>query len=176
MEQAMIVLPVRLTEMLNDVDGARAATLALDFAEHAANLEAEALTQDMREVIVEYVASAREAVALGRANERLVRALDSLFTVGWRTPYHPEDIHLLDSAVRFACQDMLIEAGALNKIGRTRVTCQYIARTAQSIVGSRSAARAAEGADRRMADRARRWEEARWQLQHVVATEPNPHV
>ncbi|MGW0906811.1 hypothetical protein [Streptomyces sp. NPDC002853] len=24
--------------------------------------------------------------------------------------------------------------------------------------------------------KAARWEEARWQLQHVVATEPNPHV
>ncbi|MBM9435899.1 hypothetical protein [Actinacidiphila bryophytorum] len=171
----MIVLPVRLTEMLNDVDGARAATLALDFAEHAADLEAEALTEDLRAATVEYVAAAREAIASGRATDRLVRAYESFFAAGWKAPGHSEFTSIHDSAVRFACQDMLIEAGALNKIGRTRLTCQYIARSAQSIVGSRSAERAAEGVDRRKADRAARWEEARWQIQHVIATEPNPH-
>lgn len=171
----MIVLPVRLNELLNDVSGARAATLALDFAEHATDLKAEPLAESMREATAEYVAAAREAIALGRANDRLVRAHESFVTTSWKTPGHPEVTHILNSAVRLACQDMLIEAGAMNKVARTKLTCQYIAQTAQSAVGSRSAKRAAEGTDSRKADRAARWEEARWQLRHLIATEPNPH-
>lgn len=171
----MIVLPVRLAELLNGVDGARAASLALDFAEHATDLEAEPLAESMRSATVEYVAAAREAIAWAGRDDRLVRAYEAFFTAGWKTPGHSDDIHLLDSAVRFACQDMLIEAGAMNRAGRTNPTCQYIARTAQSVAGSRSAERAPEGADSRQADRAARWEEARWQLHHVIGTEPNPH-
>lgn len=175
MEQVMIVLPVRLNELLNDVSGARAATLALDFAEHATDLKTESLTESMRDATVEYVAAAREAIALGRANDRILRAHEYFFTTSWKTSGHPEVTRILNSAVRLACQDMLIEAGVMNKVARTKLTCQYIAQTAQSAVGSRSAKRATDGMEIRKADRAARWEEARWQLQHVIATEPNPH-
>ncbi|MDT9700847.1 hypothetical protein [Streptomyces sp. P17] len=41
-------------------------------------------------------------------------------------------------------------------------------------VGRWHAERAAAGAGRREADRRARWEEARWQVQHVIATEPVP--
>jgi hypothetical protein len=129
----------------------------------------------MREATVEYVAAAREAIALGRANDRILRAHAAFFTTSWKTSGHPEVTHILNSAVRLACQDMLIEAGAMNKVARTKLSCQYIAQTAQSAVGSRSAKRATEGTESRKADRAARWEEARWQLHHVIATEPNPH-
>ncbi|MFG1805670.1 hypothetical protein [Streptomyces sp. NPDC049040] len=171
----MIVLPVRLAELLDQVDGTRAATLALDFAEHAVDLESEPLAERMRAATVEYVAAARAAIALGRADDRLVRAHASHAAAARQTPGHSEITLLHDSAVRLACQDMLIEAGAMNRAGRTMLTCRYVARTAQSEVGGRSARRAAAGTDPRKADRAARWEEARWQLHHVIATEPNPH-
>ncbi|MGW2646758.1 hypothetical protein ACWC2T_17985 [Streptomyces sp. NPDC001393] len=171
----MIVLPVLLNELLNGVEGARAATLALDIAEHAVDLQAESLTARMRGACVEYVAAAREAIALGHAHDRLVRAFESFFDVGWETPGHSDVTHVLESAVLFACQDMLIEAGAMNKVAQRKLTCQYIAHEGQSAVGRRSAAPSAEEANRRT-DHAAHWEEARWQLLHVIATEPNPHA
>ncbi|MBC2908281.1 hypothetical protein [Streptomyces cupreus] len=170
----MIVLPVLLTELLTEVGEQRATTLSLDFAERAVDLQAELLTPDMREACSEYVAAAREALRLGRANDRLVRAHEDFFEVGWRTSGHSDVTHVLESAVRLACQDMLIEAGAMNRAGRTNPSPQYIAKTAQSAVGRWHAERAGEDADRREADRRARWEEARWQVQHVIATEPAP--
>jgi AcrR family transcriptional regulator len=175
MEQVMIVLPVLLNKLLNDVEGARAAILALDFAEHAVDLQAEPMTARMRGACVEYAAAAREAITLGHAHDRLVRAFEATFEAGWATPGHSDVTHVLDSAVLFACQDMLIEAGAMNKVARRKLTCQYIAREAQSAVGRRSAERTETGADRRTGPAAR-WEESRWQLHHVIATEPNPHA
>jgi hypothetical protein len=174
MEQVMIVLPVLLAELLTKVSEQRAVTLSLDFAERAVELQAELLTPDMRQACAEYVAAAREAVRLGTANDRLVRADGAYFEVGWRNPGHSDVTHVLEAAVRLACQDMLIEAGAMNKAGRTNPTPQYIAKTAQSAVGRWYAERAGEGADRREVNRRARWEEARWQIQHLVATEPAP--
>jgi hypothetical protein len=69
---------------------------------------------------------------------------------------------------------MLIEAGVCNRAGRVPVTPQYIARTAPSFVARRHSERAREGKDRREVNRRARWEEARWQVQRVIATEPVP--
>lgn len=171
-DRVVIVLPVLLAELLTKVSQQRAVTLSLDFAERAVELQAALLTPDMREACAEYVAAAREAVRLGRADDRLVRAHDVFFETGWRTPGHSDVTHVLEAAVRLACQDMLIEAGAMNRAGRTNPTPQYIAKTAQSGVGRWYAERAGEGEDRREVNRRARWEEARWQVQHLVATEP----
>ncbi|WAZ23392.1 hypothetical protein STRCI_004733 [Streptomyces cinnabarinus] len=170
----MIALPVLLSELLTRVGSERAVTLSLDFAERPVALRAESLTPDMREACAQYVAAAREALRLGRANDRLVRAHEDFFEAGWRTPDHSDVTHVLNSAVRLACQDMLIEVGALNRAGRTNPSPKYIAKTAQSEVGRWYAERADDSADRREVDRRARWEEARWQIQHVIATEPYP--
>ncbi|TPQ19731.1 hypothetical protein [Streptomyces sporangiiformans] len=169
-------MPSRLNDLLGDVDDTRAATLALDFAEHAVELQADALDPKMRSAYAEYVAAAREAIALGRANDRLVRAYDVFFEVGWEFPGHSDVTGVADSAIRLGCQQMLMDVGAMNEAGRTNPTCQYIARRAQSDVGRWYAQLASADADRRQADRAARWEEARWQLLHVITTEPNPHA
>ncbi|MEV6318459.1 hypothetical protein [Streptomyces sp. NPDC051776] len=172
----MIVLPTRLNELLDDVDDLRAATLALDFAEHAVELQADALDPRLLGAYAEYMGAAHEAIELGRATDRLVRANDACFEVGWEFPGHSEITGVAESAVRLGCQQMLIDVGAMNKAGRTIQTRQYIARQAQSDVGRWYAQQAPADGDRRQVDRAARWEEARWQLLHVIATEPNPHA
>ncbi|MGW7296572.1 hypothetical protein [Streptomyces sp. NPDC054829] len=54
------------------------------------------------------------------------------------------------------------------------MTPQDIAKSAQSVVGRRYSERAAEGEDVQEVNRRARWEEARWQVQRVIATEPVP--
>ncbi|MEU5622807.1 hypothetical protein [Streptomyces tendae] len=49
-----------------------------------------------------------------------------------------------------------------------------MAREVQADVGRWCAARARDKTDERQVARRARWEEARWQVQHVIATEPDP--
>jgi hypothetical protein len=49
----MIALPARLNDMLGEVDDTRAATLALDFAEYAVELQADLLDPDLRAALAE---------------------------------------------------------------------------------------------------------------------------
>ncbi|MER6676574.1 hypothetical protein [Streptomyces sp. NPDC000983] len=166
----MIVLPRLLVQLLAEVGERRGAELALDFAEHAV----EPLAEGVRSVCEEYVAAARQALPLDRADDRLLRAHEAFDKEAWRDPEDSDSMQLVDSAVRLACQDMLIEAGVYGRPGRIPVTPQYIAKTAQSFVARRHSERAAEGEDLREVNRRARWEEARWQVQRVIATEPAP--
>ncbi|MXM62429.1 hypothetical protein GR925_02935 [Streptomyces sp. HUCO-GS316] len=170
----MIVLPNRLNELLNDVDEQRAALIAVDFAEHAIQIQASLVHPRLLEVTTEYLSAGREAISAGRAHQRLIHADEEYFRASWEFASRFEPTQLGNSAVMFGCQRMLEEAGARSKAARVNPTCQYIARTAQSHVGRWHAKHAAEGADRRRADRAARWEEARWQLLHVISLVPNP--
>ncbi|MEU9736041.1 hypothetical protein [Streptomyces sp. NPDC048002] len=166
----MIILPRLLVQLLEKVDERRGAELALDFAEHAV----EPLTDGLCSVCEEYVAAARQAIRLGRADDRLLRAHDAFAEEAWSDPGHSDDRNLLDSAVRLACQDMLIEAGVYSRAGRVSVDAPYIAKTAQSFVARRHSERAGDGEDLREVNRRARWEEARWQVRRVIATEPAP--
>ncbi|MFF3350792.1 hypothetical protein [Streptomyces sp. NPDC002779] len=134
----------------------------------------EPLSDGLCSVCGEYVTATRQALRLGRANDRPLRAHDAFVEEAWRDPGHFDDRSLLDSAVRLACQDMLIEAGVCNRAGRVPVTPQYIAKTAPSFVARRHSERAREGKDIREVNRRARWKEARWQVQRVIATEPAP--
>jgi len=139
-------------------------------------LQADALDPRLLGACAENMGAAREAIELSRATDRLVWACDAFFKVGWKFPGRSAITDVADSAVRLGCQDMLINVGAMSKAGRTSPTWQSIARTAQSDVGRWYAQQAPDGADRKQIDRAARWEEARWQLLHVITTEPNPHA
>ncbi|MGW7296571.1 hypothetical protein [Streptomyces sp. NPDC054829] len=107
----MIILPRLLGDLLAQVDERRGAELGLDFADHAVDFRAEPMTNPTRVVSEEYMAAARQALRLGRADDRLLRAHEAFVQEGWRSPGDSEAVNLLDSAVRLACQDMLIEAG-----------------------------------------------------------------
>ncbi|GLW51947.1 hypothetical protein Stsp02_76070 [Streptomyces sp. NBRC 14336] len=170
----MIILPRLLGDLLAQVDERRGAELGLDFADHAVDFRAEPMTNPTRVVSEEYMAAARQALRLGRADDRLLRAHEAFVQEGWRSPGDSEAVNLLDSAVRLACQDMLIEAGVYGRPGRVPLTPQDIAKSAQSVVGRRYSERAAEGEDVQEVNRRARWEEARWQVQRVIATEPVP--
>ncbi|MEU3790408.1 hypothetical protein AB0F07_11465 [Streptomyces fructofermentans] len=178
MEQVVIVLPKRLGELLEDVDGVCAAHLALDFAEHSVAVLADTVDPPLRALCLDFTAAAREAVAGGAATERLLRARRDYLALAARIPRSPDALHVADAAVDLGCRRMLEDAGVLIRARKVYTTVQYVARRAQSDVGRRSAELAPPGTDRdglARIDRAARWEEARWQLLRVVTTEPNPH-
>ncbi|MER7576946.1 hypothetical protein [Streptomyces sp. NPDC126514] len=82
------------------------------------------LTDGLCSVCGEYVTAARQALRLGRANDRPLRAHDAFVEEAWRDPGCSDDRSLLDSAVRLACQDKLIEARVCNRAGRVPVMPQ----------------------------------------------------
>jgi hypothetical protein len=53
-------------------------------------------------------------------------------------------------------------------------SCLDVARKCQAEAGRWHARRCSDDADERLAARRARWEEARWQVGHVIATEPAP--
>ncbi|MGW0916834.1 hypothetical protein ACWD1Z_34735 [Streptomyces sp. NPDC002784] len=69
----MIVLPRLLAQLLTKVGECRGAELALDVVEHVM----EPLTDGLCSVCGEYVTAARQALRLGRANDRPLRAHDA---------------------------------------------------------------------------------------------------
>ncbi|MFJ6565849.1 hypothetical protein ACIQNU_00350 [Streptomyces sp. NPDC091292] len=172
----MIILPVRVGELLGDVDDTRAALLALDFAEYALDVQADALDPRLYAVCRAYTSAAREAVGPGRAPERLVRASDEFFTVGTEFPGHSAVTGVAEWAVRIGCQEMLEAAGALSPASRIKVTVRDVATRVQSDLGRWYAQQTPDDPNRAKADRAARWEEARRQLLHIITTEPNPHT
>ncbi|GGL74529.1 hypothetical protein GCM10010129_17820 [Streptomyces fumigatiscleroticus] len=175
----MIVPPRLLDELLDQVDRRRAAHLALDFTQHLLEVQRDEVEVPVRAVCLEYIAAAREAIDRGEATPRLLRAHERLYEVAARSEgtrhFLARGAEPTVQAVRVGCQRMLEGTGAVNMRMSYQLTCQDIARDIQSEMGRWCAERIGEDGDRGRAARAARWEEARRQVQHVIATEPFPY-
>ncbi|MFJ8792800.1 hypothetical protein [Streptomyces sp. NPDC102462] len=174
----MIVLPELLSELLDQVDRNRAAHLALDFAQHVLDTLQERIEEPVRDACREYLAAAHEAIDLGVAGPRLLKAHERLYKTAerWEGNRHLLALGagLAMQAVRVGCQRMMEEARA-HMLRSSLITVQDIARESQTEIGRWYAEQIPdEGENRRQAAREARWEETRWQVQHIIATEPTP--
>lgn len=173
----MIVLPRLLNELLDQVDQHRAVHLALDFAEHVLGVCHASIDPSVMAACFECIAAAHEAIELGKTHPRLLQARQQVYKTAARSEdnrhFLADGAGLTLLAVNVGCQRTLEDAGAKVRV-KYRPTCQVIARECQSEVGKWHAAQTAKKGDARQAARSARWEETRWQLLHVIATEPSP--
>ncbi|CAL9525249.1 hypothetical protein [Streptomyces sp. enrichment culture] len=172
----MIVVPRLLADLLEQVDDTRAAHLALDFADHVLDLQRDEIAAPVSAACRELVAAAHEAIDLGEGHPRLFTAQERLLEVAarWEGNRHvlaPGAGLVLDAA-RVGTQRMVEEEAGYQPGSLLR--CLDIARKCQAKAGRWHAQRCSDGADERLAACRARWEEARWQVQHLIATEPTP--
>ncbi|MGW3447896.1 hypothetical protein [Streptomyces sp. NPDC001076] len=177
-ELSVIVLPRLLNELLGQVDEKRAGHLALDFAQHALGIRQGEIEEKVMAACQECLAAAHEAIQLGEATPRLLQAQERLYAVAERWEGNRNRLAtgagITVQAVRVGCQRMLEEAREHVMRG-SLITCQDLAREIQSDIGAWCAERTPhKGDDRRHAARRARWEEARWQVRHIIETEPAP--
>ena len=174
----MIVLPKLIDDLLDQVEEKRAAHLALDFAHHVLDVQRAEIEDDVMAVCLEYLAAADEAIELGEATPRLLTAHEQLSVTAerWEGDRHllARGAGLAVQAVRVGCQRMMEDVRD-HVMRSSLITCRDVARELQAEAGRWYAKRTSGGADERLVARSARWEEARWQLQHVIATEPAPH-
>ncbi|MEU2338730.1 hypothetical protein ABZ608_35055 [Streptomyces sp. NPDC013172] len=174
----MIVLPQLLNELLDRVTEKRAGHLALDFAQHALDIRQGEIDEEVMAACRECLVAGHEAIQLGEATPRLLQAQESLYAVAERWEGNRNRLAtgagLTMQAVRVGCQRMLEEAREHVMRG-SLLTCQDLAREIQSGIGAWCAEQTPDkGDDRRHAARRARWEEARWQVRHIIETEPAP--
>ncbi|MER6525297.1 hypothetical protein [Streptomyces sp. NPDC001508] len=113
------------------------------------------------------------------ASPRLLKAHERLYKTAerWEGNRHLLALGagLAMQAVRVGCQRMMEEARP-HMLRSSLITVQDLARESQTEIGRWYAERIPdEGEERRQAARKGRWEETRWQVQHVIATEPAPY-
>ncbi|MGA5313801.1 hypothetical protein ACPCTK_06685 [Streptomyces pseudogriseolus] len=173
----MIVFPELLGDLLEQVDQKRAAHLALDFARHVLDIERDGIAEPVRAVCLEYVEVCHEAIDLGEVPPRLPEARDRLLEVAaqWDTNRYvlARGAGPVLDAARVGTEQMLAKARGQGPT--TPIPCLYVARQLQAEVGQWYAEHGQEGADKRLVARHARWEEARWQVLHILRTEPGPH-
>ncbi|MFI5687705.1 hypothetical protein [Streptomyces sp. NPDC051636] len=173
----MIIFPRLLSDLLDQVDRTRAAHLALDFAQHVLDIERDEITEPVLAACLEYIAAAHESIDLGEAYPRLFQARECLREAAarWEGDGYvlARGAELTLRAARVGTERLMDEAAGRGP--GTPLPCLYVARELQAEVGRWYAKGTPDGADERQAARRARWEEARWQVQHVIATEPAPH-
>ncbi|MFD7765511.1 hypothetical protein [Streptomyces sp. NPDC059787] len=172
----MIVLPSLLRDLLDEVDETRAAHLALDFARHVLDIERAEIEEPVLEACLVHIAAAHEAIDLGEAHPRLFRAHERLLETGMRWEGHRYDaargVEPTLQAARVGTEQLMSDAKGYGQV--SLLPCFSVAREMQARAGRWYAQRAPDGADERLAARRARWEEARWQVLHILATEPGP--
>ncbi|RMI43556.1 hypothetical protein [Streptomyces triticirhizae] len=158
-----------LNDLLSQVDDRHQRLLALDFAEHVVERFGDRTDRDNLPHCLELLAALTEALALGKAHERLIAAWREHARLVVASGRESDDMRdVVRSAVEASSWDLLAEAGiAGSHTMRRRLSCVSVAREARRAVG-RCVGGAAEDV------RAARWEEARWQVGRVVETAPCP--
>jgi hypothetical protein len=170
----VIVFPRLLSDLLDQIVPSRAAHLALDFTQHVLDLERAETAESVLDACLAFVAAAHEAIDLGETGVRYVRAREHLSEVGMRWEGHRHDVakgaELVLRAARVGTERL--EDRAAGRGPSTALHCLDVARELQAEAGRWYARHAPADADERLVARGARWEEARWQVQHVIATEP----
>ncbi|GGQ67871.1 hypothetical protein [Streptomyces althioticus] len=173
-----MIVPSRLLgDLLEQIGQKRAAHLALDFARYVLDLERDEIEEPVWAACLEYVEACHEAIDLGKVPPRLSEAKERLWEAAarWNTDRHvlARGAGLVLDAARVGTEQMLAKAAGHGP--STPIPCLYMARRLQAEVGHWAAQHRPAGTDERLAARRARWEEARWQVRHVIASEPNPH-
>ncbi|THC56856.1 hypothetical protein OG986_19660 [Streptomyces cellulosae] len=173
----MIVPSELLGDLLEQIDQKRAAHLALDFARHVLDLERDEIEEPVWAACLEYVEACHEAIDLGEVPPRLSEAKEQLWEAAarWDTDRHvlARGAGLVLDAARVGTEQMLAKAAGHGP--STPIPCLHVARRLQAEAGQWAAQHRPAGADERTVARRARWEEARWQVRYVIASEPNPH-
>jgi hypothetical protein len=169
-------MPELLSALLERVEGTRPAHLALDFAQHVLDTERDEIPEPVRAASLEFIAAAHEAIDLGEGHPRLFTARERLWEAAARWEGNryvlAQGAGLVLDAARVGTQRMM-EKAAGHQPG-SPLRCLDIARKCQAEAGRWHARRCSDAAEERLAARHARWEEARWQAQHIIATEPAP--
>ncbi|MFF9139986.1 hypothetical protein ACF09G_20750 [Streptomyces albogriseolus] len=173
-----MIVPSRLLgDLLEQIDQKRAAHLALDFAQHVLDLERDEIEEPVSVACLEYMDAAHEAIGLGAALPRLLEAEERLRAVALR---RAGNRFLLARGADFTMDAARVGAGAMLDRAHgwgpsSHPSCLSVARQLQAEVGRWAARHRDDDVDERLAARRARWEEARWQVRHIIASEPNPH-
>ncbi|WP_409470220.1 hypothetical protein [Streptomyces sp. HC307] len=173
----MIVFPRLLVDLLDQVDQTRAAHLALDFVQHVLDIERDEIAESVLAACLEYIAAAHESIDLDEAHPGLFQARERLWEAAARWDVNRYVLARGAGPTLEAARvgtERLVDKAAGRGPG-TPLPCLDVARELQAEVGRWYAKRIPDGADERLVARRARWEEARWQVQHVIATEPSPH-
>ncbi|MEU9552107.1 hypothetical protein AB0D88_24130 [Streptomyces werraensis] len=162
-----MIVPSRLLgNLLEQIDQKRAAYLALDFAQHVLDLERDEIEEPVSVACLEYMDAAHEAIGLGAAaGGRPAEGGQPL------PPGRGRGLHHGRGAGR--CR---VNAGQGARARPVQSPVLPVRpRQLQAEAGRWAARHRDDDVDERLAARRARWEEARWQVRHVIASEPNPH-
>ena len=147
----------------------------LDFARHALDVERADIEDAVFDACSEFIEAAHTAIDDGELAPPYSRARERLTASGMRWVGHRYDVsrgvEIVLRAARVGTERMEDEAAGRGP--STPLLCLDVAREVQADVGRWCAARARDKTDERQVARRARWEEARWQVQHVIATEPD---
>jgi hypothetical protein len=172
----MVIVPRVLVGLLGEVDESLGEVLALDFAERALTACRDSLTGDEHEHTRAYLAAARRLLSGEGGIQALADARTAFFDARSRNTQLSDDITWVAEIAVSACFRRLMEESRIVLYRERRLsTVASVAREAQTVAG-RHAAQAAGGSAEPAAEIARRarWEEARWQLGHLVSSVPFP--
>ncbi len=173
-----MIVPSRLLgDLLEQIDQKRAAHLALDFARHVLDLERDEIEEAVSVACLEYMDAAHEAIGLESAVSRLLEAEERLRAVAQRRTgnrfFLARGADFTMDAARFGAGSMLDRAHGRGP--SSHPSCLSVARQLQAEAGRWAARHRDDDVDERTAARRARWEEARWQVRHVIASKQNPH-
>ncbi|MEV5233878.1 hypothetical protein [Streptomyces pseudogriseolus] len=173
-----VIVPSRLLgDLLEQIHQERAAHLALDFARHVLDLQRDEIEEPVSVACLEYMDAVHEAIGLGSAVPRLLEAEERLRAVAQRR-----------TGNRF-----FLAGGAdspWTRRGSVPGRC-WTGRTGEARSVTRPACSSPVSCRRRSAAGPRgtvttmstsvsppvapAGREARWQVRHIIASEPNPH-
>lgn len=172
----MVIIPRVLTSLIRELDDSTAQRLAVDFAERAFQICADALTTAQRDISLAYLAAARDLLEGKGSISNLSNAHHAYFSeLDQDTRLSGDVTQIAAIAVRACCQRQMEDAGILIKV-RYVPDLLSVAKAAQTVAGRCAGVNEGElkdGDDAGAARRAR-WAEAKWQLLHLIESVPFP--
>jgi hypothetical protein len=172
----VIIVPRVLASLLGEVDESLGKVLALDFADRVLVACRDSLTKDEREHAGNYIMAARRLLSGEGSIAALADAHGAFFQAINRNTRLSDDITWIAClAVKVCFQRLLEESKIVLYRERRLPSVADVAREAQTVTG-RHMARAVGNSGEPEAETARRsrWEEARWQLSHLISSVPFP--